>query len=117
MYESPIKLYYDEIVQQITEQRENELWSKFTTQYQIDCNKDELIKALQYDRDQYEKGYRDAIEDCKKKHNENLDQIVNKLLDCDCMKSIVDVCNSEQISEVIRLIMTMRGNDNGNDDL
>lgn len=31
-----------------------------TQQYQIDVDKDELVRALQYDRDQYNKGFEDG---------------------------------------------------------
>lgn len=32
-------------------------------QMHVDINKDELIRALQYDRNQYEKGYHDGVHD------------------------------------------------------
>lgn len=54
-YESPINL----IMKDIQTKTENEI----TTMIQgigIDINKEELIRALAYDRRQYEKGYRDG---------------------------------------------------------
>jgi hypothetical protein len=56
-YESPIQL----IIREIKEQRENEMWAqtyKILESYDIKVDKDELIKALSYDRNQYEKGYK-----------------------------------------------------------
>ena len=61
MYESPIMLMTQEITQKIIEERENYIHSQIVEQYGIFVDKEELIKALQYDRQQYEKGYTDAI--------------------------------------------------------
>lgn len=56
-YESPIQL----IIREIEERRENEMLAqtyKILESYDIMVDKDELIKALSYDRNQYEKGYK-----------------------------------------------------------
>ena len=55
MYKSPIDLIYDHVV---TEQ-ENEVF-KAVIRCGIDVDKDELIKALAYDRRQYDLGYADG---------------------------------------------------------
>ena len=55
MYESPIEIIYS----QIRTQLEDDVL-KAVKKYGINVNKEELIKALQYDRQQYEKGYEDA---------------------------------------------------------
>lgn len=56
-YESPIfsavKRHYDEII----EKRENEWITKIEEEVGFHIDKHELIKALNYDRDQYSKGY------------------------------------------------------------
>ena len=55
MYESPIEL--------IQKQMQLDLESKIMSAVQevgISVDKDELVRALKYDRDQYEKGYADA---------------------------------------------------------
>ena len=57
MYESPINLI--EIERQIIEDQEKGIF-KVIKRMGIDVDRDELIKALQYDRDQYAKGYRDG---------------------------------------------------------
>lgn len=54
MYKSPIDL----IVGQMNLQLEGEV-CKAVQNYGVDVDKDELLKALQYDRGQYEKGYKD----------------------------------------------------------
>lgn len=59
MYQSPINLY-ETAMQTIVEQRENAIFAKVQDAFDVQVDKEELIRALQYDRDQYEKGYRDA---------------------------------------------------------
>lgn len=59
MYDSPINLIEKQMAFDIDKAIEGEVW-KVTKEIGIDVNKEELIKALQYDRDQYEKGYKDA---------------------------------------------------------
>ena len=51
-YESPIKV----IMGQMRMEQENNIY-KAIQDYGVDVDKEELIKALQYDRNQYEKGY------------------------------------------------------------
>lgn len=57
MYNSPIDIFYG----QLEVQREGEVL-KAVQKCGIDVDKGELVKALAYDRDQYEKGYKDAME-------------------------------------------------------
>ena len=54
-YDSPVKL----IASQIETKIENDVMSVIQN-YDIQVDKDELIKALNYDRQQYEKGFSDA---------------------------------------------------------
>lgn len=58
MYEEPIKL----IETQMRTAIENEIF-RAIKEVGVDVNKEELIKALQYDRHQYSKGYKDGYED------------------------------------------------------
>jgi hypothetical protein len=66
MYKSPIEIICGDIQKQI----DNDIY-RVTQKYDIKVDKNELIQALQYDRDQYEKGYADAkaevvrCKDCK----------------------------------------------------
>ena len=53
-YSSPI-----EIADRMTSQLEEDI-IKVVLSYDIEVDKDELIKALAYDREQYEKGYADG---------------------------------------------------------
>ena len=59
MYESPISVI-ESAHTEFTIDIENNVY-KAIRQIEIDVDKDELIKALAYDRQQYEKGYRDGV--------------------------------------------------------
>lgn len=64
MYQSPISIY-ETAMETIMEQRENAIFAKVQEAFDVQVDKAELIRALQYDRDQYEKGYRDAKQEQK----------------------------------------------------
>ena len=55
MYKSPIDIIYGQMQTQI----EGDIL-KAVQSYGINVDKDELIRALEYDRDQYDKGYADG---------------------------------------------------------
>lgn len=56
MYDSPIRL----AVLKITSQCDDDIYNT-VVKTGIDVDKDELVRALNYDRNQYEKGYRDGL--------------------------------------------------------
>lgn len=58
MYESPITIKTEEIARNIMDKQEEYILTQ--VQMCVDVDKDELLKALQYDRNQYEKGYADG---------------------------------------------------------
>lgn len=61
-YESPISLYIQQIANKIEERRENEVISTISERLGVEINKDELAKALTYDRNQYSEGFRAGYE-------------------------------------------------------
>lgn len=61
MYDHIITVY-EEASSQLNMHIENEVFS-IIKRYNIDVNKDELIRALDYDRNQYDKGYADGVRD------------------------------------------------------
>ena len=65
MWESPLNKIYREIHDQIVKQDEENMMLAVNQAVGYKVDKEELIKALQYDREQYEKGYKDGI-DCRK---------------------------------------------------
>jgi hypothetical protein len=82
-YESPITMYMGDIHEQIVKQQDEQIMIDIKQTIGYDVDKFELIKALQYDREQYDKGY----SDCK---SNMLDQIkkvreeIQKLRGCSC---------------------------------
>lgn len=56
MYKSPIEIFMDEMKIKV----EDDIYSAIQ-KYNIVVDKDELIKAINYDRGQYDKGYIDGV--------------------------------------------------------
>ena len=54
-YKSPIEIVYDDLKTRIEDNAYSVVQS-----YGINVDKEELLKALQYDREQYEEGYADG---------------------------------------------------------
>ena len=75
MYNSPIEKIYSELQTQMVQEDEN-MVMKAIRKVGVNVDKGELIKALQYDRDQYTKGYEDG-------KNEILDKIRAEIADLD----------------------------------
>ena len=62
-YYSPIHLisqWFDEQIKEMQTQEETAVMTEITKKIGVDVDKDELIRALNYDRHQYEKGYTDG---------------------------------------------------------
>lgn len=62
MYRSPIELLITDIDTQIVEQQEEQIY-KAVVNIIPSVDKEELLRALKYDRGQYEKGYADGERD------------------------------------------------------
>jgi rubrerythrin len=62
MYNSPIEILITDIQHQIVKQQDEEIYQAVLN-YVPNVDKEELLRALQYDRDQYEKGYADGKND------------------------------------------------------
>jgi uncharacterized membrane-anchored protein len=82
MWESPVNIFeiHEPIIEEINKQTEETVF-KAIHRVGIDVNREELIKAMQYDRNQYEKGYKDAIDEFVEKMeawNENIKSIRNE---------------------------------------
>ncbi len=60
MYQSPIEVYIEQALNNITEQRDKEICSYITEKMSIQVNREELIHALRYDKYQYDKGYNEG---------------------------------------------------------
>lgn len=65
-YKSPVEINYsDTIIKEIVKENDERIYQAIIEQ-SIQVDKEELIKAIQYDRHQYEKGYQDGIDDAVK---------------------------------------------------
>lgn len=60
MYESPIELCVSEFVSQI-EEKKGSIILKACQDVGVKVNKFELMRALEYDRQQYDKGFEDGV--------------------------------------------------------
>ena len=69
MYEPPIELIVKDTYQKILEQREENIF-KVILETGVNVDKEELLKALKYDREQYNKGYMDAAKEFADKIDE-----------------------------------------------
>lgn len=80
MYESPIFMFSKQICDQMIEDRENAIIAKISEEMAFDINKEELTKALNYDRNQYHKGYIDGeIAGYKQGYDDALEKMQAKL--------------------------------------
>lgn len=70
-YEPPINVIYRDIAEQVTQQSENAIMQAVNMYVQVD--KAELIRALEYDRGQYKKGYADAKRDYERPQGKWID--------------------------------------------
>lgn len=69
MYKSPIELITTEITRQLNKQTDEAIYQA-VQRIGVNVDKDELIKALSYDRQQYQKGYADGVKAVIKKIKE-----------------------------------------------
>lgn len=67
MYKSPIEI----IIGEMEMQKEGDIL-RVVQEIGVNIDKDELINALQYDREQYDKGYSDGYKDAVKEFAESL---------------------------------------------
>lgn len=63
MWESPVTEAVNEIVGQMEKDKEDAVMCSIKQSIGYEVDKEELIKALDYDRKQYEKGYKDAMQE------------------------------------------------------
>ena len=78
MYESPIEKIYGELQTQMIQEDEN-MVMKAIREVGITVDKEELIKALQYDRKQYTKGYEDGKNEVLDKIRAEVEQITDTM--------------------------------------
>ena len=76
MYKSPVEVwvknYSDAIMEEYNKQQDEHIY-KCIIETGVNVDKEELIKAMQYDRGQYRKGYIDGINDFAEKFRNRID--------------------------------------------
>lgn len=77
MYESPVTI----ISKHIRFEQEEGIF-RAIQEYGININKEELIKAINYDRNQYQKGYDDGFADAKNQSQLELERLQHEILSC-----------------------------------
>lgn len=65
MYKSPVEVIVSDVATEFAKQQDEYIYRTIQS-IDVKVDKEELIRALQYDRDQYEKGYRDAASEFAK---------------------------------------------------
>lgn len=91
MYENPIQETVEKICTQISKQKEEHLMAQVECSIGYRVDREELLKALRYDRDQYEKGYKDALESNKWiPVGERLPELGRRVL-CQCRANIYEI--------------------------
>ena len=112
MYESPIEKIYGDIQSQIIKQDEENMMYAVNQAIGYDVDKEELIKALQYDREQYKKGFSDCKNDMLAKIKQareemnDLDYLINdaKYSDRETRVCNVDILVNEFYEIIDKLI-------------
>lgn len=87
MYESPVNVVYNQMQTEV----DNHIF-KAIVNVGVDVNKEELVRALQYDRGQYEKGYKDGYDDGQaeiEKYTTNFGR-VSKLIKAEAIKEYIE---------------------------
>lgn len=87
MYESPITLLVQNVESQLYQQKEQTVWEAVNA-LGVVVDKEELSKALKYDRDQYSKGYKDGV-------NEVLNKITAEIEKLDSVEFYGSICSYE----------------------
>jgi len=110
MYSSPIEVICGELQTQ-TEQEDEKMVMKATRQVGVNVDKEELIKALQYDRNQYAEGYEDGKNDVLEKIRAEIENHCGLVKENHCR--FCSYCNSvmgvREILEVIDKYKTENG--------
>lgn len=90
MYESPIKLEFTEPWIEKLKDEADEYIVRVVQQMGVAVDKEELTRALQYDRGQYEKGYLTAVEELRAELEDlrEFRRMITMLPDCNtCLKN------------------------------
>ena len=93
MYESPITAIVNEICSDI-EKKEDKYIMECVRNVGITVDKDELVKALAYDRNQYDKGFADGFDDG---YDDGYKEGLNKV--CKDFQKVIEIVFSNEYPE------------------
>ena len=77
MYKSPIELFRTDPMIETQKTETDEMIFRAVVHADVQVDRDELIKALQYDRGQYEKGFSDGV----LHEQDRLNDVIQKAID------------------------------------
>ena len=99
LYKSPVTIHEQIVNDLIADYREgrDKAICKAIVKIGIDVNKEELIKALHYDRQQYKKGYEDAVKDFAEKVKASKDILFNNIYSGFHFNVIIDSIAKEMV--------------------
>lgn len=80
-YESPMTGIINKVTNDIIEERENMITAKVNEVLGLDIDKEELIKALRYDRDEYDRAYREGYKQGRRNTLKILYNVIKELLE------------------------------------
>lgn len=87
MYQSPIELFKTDPIIETLKTETDEMISRAVAHADVQVDRDELIKALQYDRGQYEKGFSDGVLHEQGRLEEAIRRAIDALEELACMLS------------------------------
>lgn len=93
MWESPIHVFTRTVAPQISEKLDGAIFEA-VLETNIEVDRDELIKALAYDRHQYDAGYSDGLIDAQPKWISVKDRLPED--DADYLVWVADTCTVER---------------------
>lgn len=107
-YKSPITLFHmddyaSDLRKEINAKQEEYIMQSIVSMG-IDVDKNELIKALQYDREQYEKGYKDGKEELQAKIDKAIEEIENNRQLYEVSMDYTDGAKEQAYSEVLEIL-------------
>lgn len=117
-WQSPIHMIQEEIAQKVANDLDNQVYQA-TMRVGIEVDKDELVKALEYDRNQYRRGYMDGFLNAEKEItnvciksfiDEFMDELYNLIADADDINP-VDWYEVEAIAHRLRMKYTKESED------
>lgn len=80
MYKSPIDITVSDISHKIVKEQENQIY-KTVQSVGVNVDKHELIRALNYDRQQYDKGYYDGVKDFAERYKDQIENYTGMFID------------------------------------